>query len=187
MTTKKQLTPEQIAVLNLMVNGASSPIAIHAIGDRVAKGIHKVADATQFATDKTAYAAGTAQICAIPAAKHVLDRHRRPLRQEGGRHACLPLGLLKAKQGLGTDWQQEAHALSLCIETQTDLNTHLANPRGGGKEMYVYRHHNDERNQRSELLTRSQVAGVGCAKQNGIPHCLRREERTEASGDSSSL
>jgi len=59
MTTKKQLTPEQIAVLNLMVNGAFSSIAIHAIGDRVSKGIHKVADATQFATDKTAYAAGT--------------------------------------------------------------------------------------------------------------------------------
>jgi hypothetical protein len=71
MTTKKQLTPEQIAVLNLMVNGAFSSIAIHAIGDCVSKGIHKVADATQFATDKTAYAAGTAQICAIPAAKHV--------------------------------------------------------------------------------------------------------------------
>jgi len=71
MTTKKQLTPEQIAVLNLMVKGAFSSIAIHAIGDRVSKGIHKVADATQFATDKTAYAAGTAQICAIPAAKHV--------------------------------------------------------------------------------------------------------------------
>jgi hypothetical protein len=71
MTTKKQLTPEQIAVLNLMVNGAFSSIAIHFIGDNLAKGIHKVADATQFATDKTAYAAGTAQICAIPAAKHV--------------------------------------------------------------------------------------------------------------------
>jgi hypothetical protein len=71
MTTKKQLTPEQIAVLNLMVNGAFSSIAIHAIGDRVSKGIHKVADATQFATDKTAYAAGTVQICAIPAAKHM--------------------------------------------------------------------------------------------------------------------
>ena len=71
MTKKNQLTPEQIAVLNLMVNGAFSSIAIHAIGDRVSKGIHKVADATQFATDKTAYAAGTAQICAVPAAKHV--------------------------------------------------------------------------------------------------------------------
>jgi hypothetical protein len=49
MTKKNQLTPEQIAVLNLMVNGAFSSIAIHAIGDRVSKGIHKVADATQFA------------------------------------------------------------------------------------------------------------------------------------------
>jgi len=71
MTTKKQLTAEQRAMLNELVNGAFSSIAIHAIGDRVSKGIHKVADATQFATDKTAYAAGTAQICAIPAAKHV--------------------------------------------------------------------------------------------------------------------
>ena len=67
----KKLTPEQKAILDMMVAGAFSSIAIHAIGDRVSKGIHKVADATQFATDKTAYAAGTAQICAIPAAKHV--------------------------------------------------------------------------------------------------------------------
>ena len=71
MTTKKQLTPEQRAMLNELVNGAFSSIAIHFIGDNLAKGIHKVADATQFATDKTAYAAGTAQICAIPAAKHM--------------------------------------------------------------------------------------------------------------------
>ena len=61
MTTKKQLTPEQRAMLNEIVNGAFSSIAIHTIGDRVSKGIHKVADATQFATDKTAYAAGTVQ------------------------------------------------------------------------------------------------------------------------------
>ena len=71
MTTKKQLTAEQRAMLNELVNGAFSSIAIHAIGDRVSKGIHKIADATQFATDKTAYAAGTVQICAIPAAKHM--------------------------------------------------------------------------------------------------------------------
>jgi hypothetical protein len=43
MTTKKQLTPEQRAMLN--------------------------ADATQRTTDVTARAAGTAQVCAIPAAK----------------------------------------------------------------------------------------------------------------------
>ena len=71
MTTKKQLTAEQRAMLNELVNGAFSSIAIHFIGDNLAKGIHKVADATQFATDKTAYAAGTVQICAIPAAKHM--------------------------------------------------------------------------------------------------------------------
>ena len=71
MSTKKRLTAEQRAMLNELVNGAFSSIAIHAIGDHVSKGIHKIADATQFATDKTAHAAGTAQICAIPAAKHM--------------------------------------------------------------------------------------------------------------------
>jgi len=122
MTTKKQLTPEQIAVLNLMVNGAFSSIAIHAIGDRVSKGIHKVADATQFATDKTAYAAGTAQICAIrqpsmcgPASPASSPR-RRPSRLPRSKK------YLTTQARHGTDWQQEAHALSLCIETQTDLN-----------------------------------------------------------------
>jgi hypothetical protein len=69
MTTKKQLTPEQRAMLNELVNGAFSSIAIHFLGDHLAKGIHKVADATQRTTDVTARVAGTAQVCAIPAAK----------------------------------------------------------------------------------------------------------------------
>ena len=69
MTTKKQLTPEQRAMLNEIVNGAFSSIAIHFIGDNLAKGIHKLADATQRTTDVTARVAGTAQVCAIPAAK----------------------------------------------------------------------------------------------------------------------
>jgi hypothetical protein len=69
MTTKKQLTPEQRAMLNEIVNGAFSSIAIHFIGDNLAKGIHYAADATQRTTDVTARAAGTAQVCAIPAAK----------------------------------------------------------------------------------------------------------------------
>jgi hypothetical protein len=71
MTTKKQLTAEQRAMLNELVNGAFSSIAIHFIGDNLAKGIHKVADATQRTTDLTARVAGTVQICAIPAAKHM--------------------------------------------------------------------------------------------------------------------
>ena len=74
MTTKKQLTPEQIAILNIMVAGAFSSIAIHAVGDRVAKGIHKVADGVQWATDKTAYGSGIAQITAIPVAKEAWTR-----------------------------------------------------------------------------------------------------------------
>jgi small-conductance mechanosensitive channel len=66
---KKQLTPEQKAILDQLVAGAFSSIAIHALGDTVANGIHKVADATQWATDKTAYSAGTAQLCAVPTAQ----------------------------------------------------------------------------------------------------------------------
>ena len=62
MTTKKQLTPEQRVMLNEIVNGAFSSIAIHFIGDNLAKGIHKVADATQRTTDVTARVAGTAQV-----------------------------------------------------------------------------------------------------------------------------
>jgi uncharacterized protein with von Willebrand factor type A (vWA) domain len=69
MITKKQLSQEQRAMLNELVNGAFSSIALHFIGDNLAKGIHKVADATQWATDKTAYGAGVAQITAIPVAK----------------------------------------------------------------------------------------------------------------------
>jgi hypothetical protein len=74
MTTKKQLTPEQIAVLNIMVNGAFSSIAVHAVGDRLAKGIHKVADGVQWAADKTAYGAGITQLTAIPVAKEAWTR-----------------------------------------------------------------------------------------------------------------
>jgi hypothetical protein len=69
MTTKKQVTAEQRAMLNELVSGAFSSIAIHFIGDNLAKGIHKVADATQRTTDVTARMAGTAQVCAIPGAK----------------------------------------------------------------------------------------------------------------------
>ena len=69
MTTKKQLAPEQRAMLNDIVKGAFSSIAIHFIGDNLAKGIHHVADGTQRATDVTARVTGTAQVCAIPAAK----------------------------------------------------------------------------------------------------------------------
>lgn len=69
MTSQKKLTPEQRAMLNELVNGAFSSIAIHYIGDNLATGIHKVADATQHTTDVTARVVGTAQVCAIPAAK----------------------------------------------------------------------------------------------------------------------
>jgi hypothetical protein len=68
---KQQLTPEQRAILEMMVAGAFSSIAVHAIGDRLAKGLHKAADGVQWATDKTAYGAGVAQLTAFPAAKHV--------------------------------------------------------------------------------------------------------------------
>ena len=73
-SAKKQLTPEQKAILELMVAGAFSSIAVHAVGDRVAKGIHKVADGVQWATDKTAYGAGITQITAIPVAKEAWTR-----------------------------------------------------------------------------------------------------------------
>jgi hypothetical protein len=69
MTSQKKLTPEQRAMLNELVNGAFSSIAIHFVGDNLAKGIHRVADATQHTTDVTARVAGTAQVCAIPVVK----------------------------------------------------------------------------------------------------------------------
>ena len=70
MTTKKQLTPEQRAMLN-RTRQRSIQLHRHSLHWRqpVAKGIHKVADATQCTTDVTARVAGTAQVCAIPAAK----------------------------------------------------------------------------------------------------------------------
>jgi len=74
MSTKKQLTPEQVVILNMMVNGAFSSIVVHAVGDRLDKEIHKVADVVQWATNKTAYGAGITQITAVPVAKETLNR-----------------------------------------------------------------------------------------------------------------
>jgi hypothetical protein len=69
MSMKNKLTPEQQVVLDLMVKDAFSSIAVHCIGDRLANGLHTLADATQNATNVTARMAGTAQVCAVPAIK----------------------------------------------------------------------------------------------------------------------
>jgi len=74
MTTKKQLTPEQKAIFDILVAGAFSSIAVHAVGDRVAKGIHMAANGVQYATDKSAYGAGITQLTAIPVAKEAWTR-----------------------------------------------------------------------------------------------------------------
>ena len=70
MTTKKQLTPEQSRHVERNRQW-SIQLHRHPLHRRqpVSKGIHKVADATQRTTDVTARVAGTAQVCAIPAAK----------------------------------------------------------------------------------------------------------------------
>jgi hypothetical protein len=67
MLTKNRLTPEQQEILNILVKDAFSSVAVHFIGDRLANGLHSLADATQKATDVTARMAGTAQVCAVPA------------------------------------------------------------------------------------------------------------------------
>ena len=78
MTTKKQLTAEQRAMLNELVNGAFSSIAIHFIGDNLSKGWHCTG------------------VC-DPSSQAGMDWVHRPLRQEDGRNACLPLRLLTAQ------------------------------------------------------------------------------------------
>jgi len=66
---KRKLTPEERAMLELMVSGCFSYKAIHTVGDNLAKGIHHVADSVQWATDKTAFGAGVAQTTAVPVAQ----------------------------------------------------------------------------------------------------------------------
>ena len=65
---KQKLTTEQRAILEIMIAGAFSSKAIHVFGDNLAKGLHKAADGVQYATDKTAFGAGVAQLTTVPVA-----------------------------------------------------------------------------------------------------------------------
>jgi len=110
MTKKNQLTPEQIAVLNLMVNGAFSSIAIHAIGDRVSR-YSQGCGCNSVCNRQDRLCGGYCADLRHPGCQACVDQHHRPLPQEDVRNACLPLGLQRCKQCMGNDWQQEAHAL----------------------------------------------------------------------------
>jgi len=73
------LTPEmKQAIVEQMIRDAFSK-AIHLLGDNVAKGLHKLANATQATTDATAKWGGTAQIIAIPTIKRAAVAVRTPL------------------------------------------------------------------------------------------------------------
>jgi hypothetical protein len=98
MTTKKQLTPEQIAVLNLMVNGAFSSIAIHAIGGRISKGMrlefswwllrplwqHPGLAAGRIRTAATEKPTHRSRICNAHGAGHASQTGEGGLTREGG-------------------------------------------------------------------------------------------------------
>jgi hypothetical protein len=74
------LTPEmKQAIVEQMIRDAFSSKAIHLLGDNVAKGLHKLANATQATTDATAKWGGTAQIIAIPTIKRAAVAVRTPL------------------------------------------------------------------------------------------------------------
>jgi hypothetical protein len=83
------MPPELKAALvqELIANTFSSK-AIHAVGDNLAKGIFKLASATQTATDITARWGGTAELMAIPTAKKAISTVKARAADLSGRVAA---------------------------------------------------------------------------------------------------
>jgi uncharacterized protein YaaW (UPF0174 family) len=68
------LTAEQKQqLMNELVATTFSFKAVHTIGDNLVKGMRKLADATQKATDATALNTGKAQMLAVPTAKKAVN------------------------------------------------------------------------------------------------------------------
>lgn len=64
------LTPEQKQqLMNELIHNTLSFKTVHTIGDNLVKGMRKLADVTEKATDRTANATGKAQMLAVPTAK----------------------------------------------------------------------------------------------------------------------
>ena len=81
-------TPEVKAELTrqLIANTLSSK-AIHAFGDNLAKGIFKLASATQTTTDVAAKWGGTVELMAVPTTMHVVSIAKAVVVELGGRVA----------------------------------------------------------------------------------------------------
>jgi hypothetical protein len=64
------LTPEiKQAIAEQLINDALASKAVHFLGNNLAQGLHKLANATQTTTNVTAKWGGTAQVMAVPAMK----------------------------------------------------------------------------------------------------------------------
>ena len=64
------LTPAmKQAIIEQLIKDAFTSNAVHLLGDSLAQGLHKLANATQTTTNVTAKWGGTAQVMAVPALK----------------------------------------------------------------------------------------------------------------------
>ena len=82
------MTPELKAELTRqLIADTFSSKAIHAIGDNLAKGIFKLASATQATTDVAAKWGGTAEVMAVPTAIHVVSIAKAVVVEFSGRVA----------------------------------------------------------------------------------------------------
>jgi type IV secretory pathway TrbL component len=83
------MTPElKAALVQELISSTFSSKAIHAVGDNLAKGIFKLASATQTTTDITARWSGTAEAMAIPTAKRAISTAQALVADLSGRVAA---------------------------------------------------------------------------------------------------
>ena len=83
------MTPELKAELTRqLIADTFSSKAIHAIGDNLAKGIFKLASATQTTTDVAAKWGSTVELMAVPTTMHVVSIAKAVVVELGGRVAA---------------------------------------------------------------------------------------------------
>jgi GGDEF domain-containing protein len=83
------MPPElKAALVQELISSTFSSKAIHAVGDNLAKGIFKLASATQTATDITARWGGTAELMAVPTAKKAMSAAKARAADLSGRVAA---------------------------------------------------------------------------------------------------
>jgi hypothetical protein len=82
------MTPElKAALTQQLIADTFSSKTIHAIGDNLARGLVKLASATQTTTDVAAKWGGTAELMAVPTAMHVVSIAKAVVVEFSGRVA----------------------------------------------------------------------------------------------------